>query len=94
MDERHRQIYNRLKAISDAQREIIKANPFPYLDRLQNRNAELCAAIDEAYAILTGVNNFDYAADIAPSASPSIVETCTKQNSEAAKVLSDVLFHA
>lgn len=87
MDERHRQIYNRLKAKVDAQRVLIKANPFPYIDRLQRENARLHAAIDEAYVVLSGVHNFDYATDIAPGAEPSMVETSIKQNSEARDLL-------
>lgn len=91
MNERHRQIFNRLVAMSDSQRVLIKANPFPYLHKLQDENAKLRSAIDEAYAVLTGVDDFTYASELAPGMEPSLVETCIKKNSEAAKVLRDAL---
>ncbi len=91
MNERSKQIYSRLKAMVDTQRVLIKANPFPYLDRMNAENAKLRSAIDEAYVVLSGVNNFDYAAVLAPGAEPSLVETSIKQNSEAAKILISAL---
>ena len=40
-------IYDRLKAKMDAQKVLIKANPFPYLDRLSQENARLSYELEQ-----------------------------------------------
>ncbi len=84
-------IFNRLKRIAEASRDEIQANPFPHLDRAHERIAYLQNAINEAYAVLSGVDNWTIAREIAPGARPDLVKTALSQNSKAADILAKVL---
>lgn len=79
--------FARLLALSAIQEARIKANPVPFLNKVAEENTRLRRAIDEAIYALSGAASLEIAEREFPKMPPSIVETCTIRNRQAAEIL-------
>ncbi len=83
MDDEHRKIYARLTANAALSEAQIKANPIHHLTRAAERIRELEGAIDDALALLHGLDDYDISRDVSPDMSPGMVETALARNGKA-----------